>query len=153
MVVVCKKSFIQYGNEKAQRFYIFQGYIHSAPYYHRANINGLSCSEINNALKIEKNNGYGSTCTLQQCLIDDGFLTKSNLQFKLTIKWSKLLYGKRSGVQIWTNMHTTRDFSSNFRNCNDDTMNDVLGFIANELHMDKLATTNLLLKYYMVQSQ
>ena len=32
-------------------------------------------------------------------------------------------------------------------------MNNILGFISEELFMDKLATTNLLLKHYTIQSK
>ena len=151
--VECKKSFIQYGNEKSQRFYLFHGFIHSAPYFEKANINALSYSEINKALKRQKNNGYGSTCTLQQCLISDGFASKSHQQFQLLIKFADVLYGGRNGIQVWSHMNVTRDFSSNFRNSSDNSINDTLGFIADEIYLDKLATTSLLLKYYMVQSQ
>ena len=153
MVVQCPKSFIQYGNEKNQRFYLFHGHVHSAPYFERADINALTCSEINNALKSGNNNGYGSNCTLQQCLICDGFSSKSEHKFQLLIKWSDVFYGRKTGVQVWSSTNVMRDFSANFRNCNDEAMNDNLGFIADELFMDKLATTGLLLKYYMVQSQ
>ena len=155
--VECEKSFIQYGNTKNQRYYIYSGFIHSCPYASRSKNNALNCTEVNNALGRHRNNGYGFNCTIQQCLINNCFSEKSEYTFKLSIKWADVLHGRRTGIQIWTHMNQLRDFTTNFRSLYgvnlESSMNNMLGFISEEVYCDKLATTNLLLKYFMVQSQ
>ena len=155
--VECERSYFQYGNEKNQQYYMYIGYIHSCPNQIYASIDALTLHQINNALLPERNNGYGITCMLQQCLYNHSFSSTSSHKFKLCIKWSDVLYGRKNGIQIWTHVPQLRDYSNNFKKNQNaittDEMNDVLGYISDEIFMDKLATTNLLLKYYTVDSK
>ena len=85
--VECEKSYFQYGNEKNQ------GHIHSCPYETYATNNALTLQQINKALNPNRNNGYGLTCIIQQCLYSDKFSSQSSHKFRLCIKWADVLHG------------------------------------------------------------
>ena len=69
-----------------------------------------------------------------------------------------MLLGKKDGLQLWANLYSLRDFTGNFNTIpaiedNNESLRNLLGYIFEEIYMDKTATMNLLSKYYMVHSR
>ena len=149
-----EKTYMQFGNSRSVKYYIFTGRVHSNPYEERVSSDAITFSEVTSAFNATRCNGYGVVLILSQITTtQSGHRIQSKNSTYITVRWLDLYLGKKQGIQLWTNTPYLRDYASNFnfsiQSSDDDNKYEekltlVLSFIYQEIYGDKLAIMNLI---------
>ena len=154
------KSYLQFGNNRSVKYYVFTGDVVSNPYQERAKCDGITTSEINASFNKLRCNGYGIVLRVAQSRIE--FTGESNAYSNttdVTFRWLDLFMGRRNGLQLWSHTSDLRDYTANFNISFNSEYSEIemenkitvyLSIIYDEIYGDKIAVMNLIAKYYMV---
>ena len=147
------KSYLQFGNNRSVKYYVFTGDVASNPYRERAKCDGLTTSEMNASFNKSRCNGYGIVLTVSQSIVE--LNGRSNIHpntTQVTVRWLDLYMGRSNGLQLWSTTSYLRDYTSNFNISFNSGSSEIdtetkltvyLSLIYDEIYGDKVAVMNL----------
>ena len=149
-------NLVQFGPKSSTKYHLLPAIVKSNPYLTKLQFNLMQVTEVTSAFNATRNTGNGVTFKLN---VDSTLDLGGNklLSNNFEIRWVDVLNDRSNGVQVWTELECTRDFSSTFKSTFSNTKSHdshaaLLSYIYEEICCDSKAVFTLLARYYHEQS-